>query len=183
MRNLKCAVVVMLVLPWAVTEAQSETPTLSLVADRTTIAPGESVTVTVFATSVADLRAYEVALAIDGGAGGTLVVEDMTVDDRTDGAFAGLSTLWDVNATDWRAGATTSGGEAVSVGTVPAYLATVSLRASADASGTFELALDPAVTIVADTGLNRVAWDGASLAVDVVALSGPKSFGGALDAF
>jgi hypothetical protein len=104
------------------------------------IAPGETTTVEVYASKVSDFRTYEVSLAVTGGESGRLTIENPHVDTRR--ADFVFQTSEKITAEDRQqvrlGGVLFSGGVNV---TRRAYLGTFTLRASADASGTFNVNL------------------------------------------
>ena len=111
-------------------------PLLTIVPSETAIAPGSTVTVTVFLSGVADLRGLQVALDVTGGLSGTLVQESVSIAvDRPDYVFGSRPA---VSSTDPVSGrllsALYSGGVVV---TEAAYVGTYVFRASPDAQGTF----------------------------------------------
>jgi hypothetical protein len=111
---------------------------LRLTATRETIRPGDTVEVIVVLDSaLPDLRGYQLHAGITGGDAGGLDVVDMSIEQRKDHVFAGLP--------DWRAfnvhtQQALAGIDAAGIETRPgAYLATLTLRASRDAAGTFAI--------------------------------------------
>ena len=111
---------------------------VSLVTETRSIPAGGAVAVDVFAKGISDLRSYQIRLAISGGAGGRLEIEDLRVDgDRTDYVFSGRQKFDAVDQMGGRLGAVLMGGgvDAVEL----AYLGTYTLRASSDAQGSFNV--------------------------------------------
>jgi hypothetical protein len=112
---------------------------LRLTATRETIRPGDTVEVIVVLDSaLPDLRGYQLHAGITGGDAGGLDMVDLSIEQRNH-VFAGLP--------DWRAfnvhtQQALAGIDAAGIRTRPgAYLATLTLRASKDAAGTFAIDL------------------------------------------
>jgi len=110
--------------------------TFTVVPDRKTIQPGETVKVHVFLSGASQVRSYQVKLAVRGGATGGLLIDRLWIDsERADYVFGKLQKLDAVDASNSRmAGVLLQG--AVDV-VNPAYVGSYSLRASSDASGVF----------------------------------------------
>ena len=101
------------------------------------IRAGDTFTVDTFVSGVADLGAFEIALDAADGTTGRIVIEDVEiVDTRSDFVFD-PSAVTAEDKTQFRAvGAMMQGGVNAEE---PAYLATYTLRASDDASGSFAI--------------------------------------------
>lgn len=116
----------------------SDGPTMRVVADQSSIAPGDAVTVDVFVSGVPSLRTYQVKVGTTGGQSGRLGFEDLWVDhERADYVFGTAQKLDAVDRTGGRIGGVlmTGGVNAVQ----SRYLGSYTFRASPDASGTFEI--------------------------------------------
>ncbi len=145
---------------------------MAVTASQGTIQPGESVTLEVSVKGgISDVRAYQVALTISGGTAGQLTMSDMWMDsERADYVFIGHQKLDAVDRTGGRMGAVIlSGG----TGAMPrAYLASYTLEASADASGTFTVNIRTADTsLVANTGSRFIEFASGPDAVITVGTS------------
>ena len=93
--------------------------------------------VDVYASKFVDLRAYEMALDVNGG-GGTLDVRNVYVDTtRPDYVFAGLESYSGLDRTGGRIVTVSIDGGVSSTGAV--YLGTFVLQATEEARGTFEV--------------------------------------------
>ncbi len=142
-------------------------PIITLVANPTTIARGESATVEGFITGGTDLRAYQVALSVTGGTSGTLDLETLTINIvRQDYVFPGFSSFTATDVSGVRLGAALDG-----VGIDPGfnkYLGTFTFRASSDASGTFTVDFRTAETFLRDSNIGSIAWQSAGSANIVV---------------
>lgn len=110
--------------------------TFTVVPDRTTIQPGETVNAHVFLSGAPQVRSYQVKLAVRGGVTGGLIIENLWIDsERADYVFGKLEKLDAVDPSNSRmAGVLIQGGVDV---VNPAYVGSYSLRASSDASGVF----------------------------------------------
>lgn len=120
--------------------------------------------VDVFVEGVTSLRTYQVALTVNGGTAGQLVREDVDIDvARPDYVFAELDVI---DAADKVGGRITSVlRDGVVDRSEPGYLGTYSFRPSAEANGTFEIAIDPsAKTFLADSGNDMIAFRTGSVA-------------------
>jgi len=101
-----------------------------------TIATRGTVKVDVFASGLTDLRGYELQLAASGGDSGTLDVTSLSIDQsRTDFVFNGLDNLHAIDSLTHRAVCALATGSVSS--TDERYIGTVTLTASAGASGQF----------------------------------------------
>jgi hypothetical protein len=111
-------------------------PMYLLTAREADVPAGGTLTVDVFVTAVAGLRAYQVALDAVGGDSGALRFESALVDDQHPNyVFAGQEA---VNAADQKQGRVTSAMYAGSLDVgEPRYVGTYVFRASQDAQGTF----------------------------------------------
>ncbi len=113
---------------------------VSLVTSTQSIQAGDAVVVDVFARGISDLRSYQVRLAVSGGTGGRLAVEDLRVDgERADHVFSGLQKFDAVDQTGGRLGAVLISGGVDAIDQV--YLGSYTLRASSDAQGTFSVSV------------------------------------------
>ncbi len=111
---------------------------VSLATETRSIQAGAAVEVDVFAKGISDLRSYQISLAVSGGASGRIEIEDLRVDgDRTDYVFSGLQKFDAVDQVGGRLGAVLMGGGVDAAEQV--YLGTYTLRASADAQGSFNV--------------------------------------------
>ncbi len=120
------------------TPAAPTGPAMTVVPAKRTLSPGESTTLDIFLSGVADLRTFQVALTITGGTSGNLTVEDLSVDTgRLDYVFNECYQLEAVDRTIGRIGALLFAGgvDATDV----SYLGSYTVRASADASGVFHI--------------------------------------------
>ncbi len=115
-------------------------PGIILVPSTKSVAPGQMITVEVFAANVPDLRVFQVALDIAGGKSGQLSVSDLRIDaSRSDFVFADQKKIDAVDKSGGRLGAMLIEG---SVGVpTPAYLGTFTLSASNDAAGSFTVSV------------------------------------------
>ncbi len=114
--------------------------TFTVVPDRTTIQPGETVNVHVFLSGASQIRSYQVKLVVRGGVTGGLLIDNLWIDsERADYVFGTLQKLEAVDPSNSRmAGVLMQGGvDAVN----PAYVGSYSLRAPSDASGVFSVNL------------------------------------------
>jgi hypothetical protein len=120
--------------------ARNDLPIIRPVPDRRRVKPGERFTVDLFVSGLADVRGYELSIDAAGGASGSLLLEEISVDvAREDYVFRGLD---DARAIDL------AGGRVVNLALhdgvpalEPTYLGTVEFRATRDAAGTFDLQL------------------------------------------
>lgn len=95
----------------------------------------------VFIQGVQDMRSYQVGLVVDGGAGGELVREEVSIDEaRPDFVFSQLDYLAPADQVGGRAAGVLRDGAVDR--TEPGYLATFAFRATPDASGTFQVAIE-----------------------------------------
>jgi hypothetical protein len=113
-------------------------PTMAVVPSKSVVQPGEAIKVDVFVSGVPDLRVYQVGLAAIGGTRGRLTVEGLSIDgSRADYVFGARQKIDAVDEVGGRLGAMLfEGGLDVSR---PGYLGTYTLRASADAAGSFSV--------------------------------------------
>jgi len=128
--------------------------------------------VDVYAEGVTGLRTYQVALMVSGGTRGALEREDVeVVTARDDYVFAGLDV---VSAADKIGGRITSVLKSGSIDqTDPGYLGTYSFRPSADAAGTFEIAVEVGPkTFLADVESGMIGYRAGPSALYTVG-SGP----------
>ena len=115
--------------------------------------------VEVFASSFADMRAYEVGVDVLGGEAGTLEVQDVYIDlERKDHVFAGMESYHAVDVVGRRMVCLMAAGGVASEG--PVYLGTFVLRATPDARGTFDVGLR--------TGDGTILLDSAGRRLDIL---------------
>ena len=112
-------------------------PAITATSPLTAIRAGDSFTVDTFVSGVADLGAFQVGLVAADGTTGEIIVEDVEiVGSRSDFVFD-PSAITVTDLSQFRAvGAMMQGGV---IAEEPAYVATYTLRASHDASGTFSI--------------------------------------------
>ncbi len=114
-------------------------PTLTLAASRSTIAPGETVTIDAFVRGAPDVRSFQVTLITNGGERGKLIGEDLWIDkSRNDYLFGTQQALDAVDPTNGRLGGVLFEG-GIDTTSQPRYLGSFKLRASNDAAGTFTI--------------------------------------------
>ncbi len=102
------------------------------------IVPGQSVTVNVYLQDVDDLAAYQVQLATEGGLSGGLALDTIQIKQRrADFVFAGNHVVAAGDRRSMRAGAVSMDG-GVSADQ-PAYIATFTFHATAEADGLFDI--------------------------------------------
>jgi hypothetical protein len=109
---------------------------ISLVAQRQEVAPQGLVQVEIFIDdALQDLRGYQMHIGVRGGTAGSLRLVDMTIEERPSWVFAGLPAwrAFNLNTQQMLAGLSSPGVSTRANG----YLATLTLQAGADASGTF----------------------------------------------
>ncbi len=115
-------------------------PAITAVPSRTVIQPGDTIDVDVYVANVADLRAYEVKLNVQGGGNGQVSLLDLGADKiRPDYVFSGREEVGAVDRSNRRmCGALVSGAaDAAEHG----YLGTYTFQVSADASAAFEISI------------------------------------------
>jgi len=111
---------------------------MTVVPAQRTLSPGESMTLDVFVNGVPSLRGYQAALAVTGGASGSVAVTDLWIQkDRPDYVFGKLDKLDAVDRVGARLGGVLMDGGVDATG--PLYLGSYTVQASADASGTFRI--------------------------------------------
>ncbi len=150
----------------SVGQAVSSGPVLTLVPHTTSAGPGELFTVDVYVSGVSNLRTYQVAVDAFGGTSGALVREAGQIDSqRADYVFG---TAQVINAVDETAGRM---GGVLFTGAVDAsstkYLGTYNFRATADASGSFDLEVRLADSFLSDGRNERLAYTGQSTTVHI----------------
>ncbi|MHC5109013.1 MAG: hypothetical protein ACYTHJ_03940 [Planctomycetota bacterium] len=120
--------------------AVSAKTNFELKADAQRIAAGELVSVDVFLKNVSDVAVYQVQVAATGGRQGGLELESIVIDkDREDFVFGDAQVIDAVDNTRARSGALMITG---STDVVDArYLVTYNFRATRNASGTFNVAI------------------------------------------
>ncbi len=116
---------------------------LTAVADRSDVRPGEELTVRIYADVQSperkrwvNVRAYQLNVGISGGRGGSLELVNIEIEERKDFVFGGAADAF--NAFNVETGQMLSGlydGHVEATGRV--YLATFTYRVSNDARGTF----------------------------------------------
>ena len=146
---------------------------ITLVASRSLIRPGDSVTVDAFVRGVSDLRTYQVMLTTSGGESGRLNVEDMVIDSmRADYVFAGLQKIDAVDTVNARFGGVLFNGGVEAV--TPAYVGTFTLQASVDAAGSFRVSLRTAdnSSLLQSSRNEAIAFSAGQAAISVAAASG-----------
>jgi hypothetical protein len=113
-------------------------PTLTVVANTTSIAPDSAVTLDIFITGVASLRTYQTKIDISGGDTGNLTVDDVFIDHaRPNYVFGSAPKLDAVDRSGNRIGAVLMDGGVDA--TSAKYVGSYTVRASSDASGTFSV--------------------------------------------
>jgi hypothetical protein len=126
-------------------------PRIWLVPSTRTVAPGEAVRFDVYAQGMVDIRGYQVALAVKGGATGVLAPDVVRIDaGRDDYLFSGKAVSAATDTAGSRlAGAVRAGGTTT---TKPVFLGSFDFRASPDASGTFQVGFRTTETLFRDSG-------------------------------
>ena len=143
-------------------------PVIFLAPERTRLRPDGSVNVDVFATGVANVGTYEVALDVSDGDSGGLDLVDLFVEaGREDFVFGTGEALSAVDESGGRLGGVLVADAAPAA--EPAYLGTFVFHASSDAGGTFYLTLRGGKgTFLRDTNANPIAFrSGPDMAVTV----------------
>lgn len=113
-------------------------PMLSVVPRETVVAPGSTATVDIFLSGVVEMRAYQVALAMDQQGQGKIDLGEPSVDiERRDYVFAGQQSVQATDPTKGRALAALYSGAAPALETV--YLATYTFDVGQDARGSFSV--------------------------------------------
>jgi len=111
---------------------------ISLVPRRGTVRPGGTVVVDAFAMGSANLRSYQIKLAIEGSPDPGLGVESAWIDvDRNEFVFESEPMVHAADAAGGRVGAALMRGDVALDGRV--YLGSFTLRASKHASGTYRI--------------------------------------------
>lgn len=116
-------------------------PTISAKAMRKVVLPGETFEVEITVAHISDLAVVQFKMRTDGGESGALTIEDIVIDKRNpEFAFRTAQVMAAVDRDLDRAGIIQiSGGQDI---VESAYIATVTLRASEDATGTFQVNLE-----------------------------------------
>ena len=116
-------------------------PTISAKALQKVVAPGETFEVEIAVAEVTDLAVVQFRMVTAGGERGTLTIEDIVIDKRRPNfAFRAAQVVDAVDRDLDRAGVIQlTGGEDI---VEPAYLATVTVRASKNAAGVFHVNLE-----------------------------------------
>jgi hypothetical protein len=124
---------------------------IRLIPSARAIDTGDTVSVDVLVSGVADFRGYEIALEATGGKSGALVLEAVSVDaEREDYVFGGREVFDVGDVAGSRVVAATASGGVNSYG--QAYLATFTFRATKDAYGSFEIGPKAdGLTVLADS--------------------------------
>jgi len=148
---------------------------LRLVPWRTTLRPGETLRVDVYGSSLVDLRGYQVALAVSGGAVGTLEPVAAEVDvDRADYAFRGLGSFPASDGPGARLASALEQGGASPDGEV--YLGSFTFRPSGGARGTFEVSFRPDEVLLRDSAGGALAPQlGAAVQIRIAEGGGRRS--------
>jgi hypothetical protein len=116
-------------------------PTMTVVPSKKAIIPGGVVTVDVYISDVTDLSVYQTAMKVSGGDRGEMTADHIKVDTkRSDYVFGEAQVIKAEAMHSQQMGAMQMNGS-VDV-TRPKYLGTYTFRASANASGTFEIGLE-----------------------------------------
>jgi hypothetical protein len=128
-------------------------PTLTAVASRAQIMPGETVNVDIYVSGVNELRTYQLTVDVTGGTAGALNTSDLWVtDSRPDFVFGNLQKLDGMDKVGSRIGVVLMSG---SVNAEQShYVGTFALTASDHASGAFRVNVS--------TGVNTGLWDAAT---------------------
>lgn len=105
------------------------------------VQPGTTFTADVFISGSTELRAYQLSFKTTGGSAGSIIIEDVTINPAHNAyVFGGFSPFTATNSAQSRI------ANALPVGAVETgdtgYMATVRLRASVAARGTFRIELD-----------------------------------------
>ncbi|MCH8149260.1 MAG: hypothetical protein IH987_14965 [Planctomycetes bacterium] len=126
-------------LPMLAGETESQTRIL-LMADRSLLLAGARIAIDVLVADVEDLQTFQVTLNVEGGAQGSLELEQIVIDEsRPEYVFGAGNALDVTNVKTREAGAVqlTNSVDAAE----PGLLATFLFRASRDAAGTFTVSL------------------------------------------
>jgi hypothetical protein len=128
-------------------------PTLTAVASRAQIMPGETMNVDIYVSGVSELRTYQLTLDVAGGSAGALNTTDLWVtDSRPDFVFGGLQKLDGMDKVGNRIGVVLMSG---SVNAEQSrYVGSFAVTASDQASGAFRVNVS--------TGINTGLWDEAT---------------------
>jgi hypothetical protein len=147
-------------------QAVAAGPVLTLVPHNATGGPGELFSVDVYVSGVGNLRTYQVAVDAVGGAGGALVREAGQIDSsRADYVFGSAQVINAVDESGGRMGGVLFSG-AVDASSMK-YLGTYNFRATADASGAFDIQVRPIDTFLSDGRNERIAHGGPSTTIHV----------------
>jgi hypothetical protein len=115
-------------------------PAIAVVPKARVLEPGDSTTLDVYVSGVADLRTYQVTLTITGGSSGDVTIEDLSIDTgRSDFVFFDRYQIEAVDRTIGRIGALLFAGGADA--TDASYVGTYTVLASDEASGVFHIGL------------------------------------------
>ncbi len=123
---------------------------IKLVASQRSIRAGDTVTVDVFASSVTDLRGYQIALDAVGGSRGALSSDVIAIDDsRDDYVFAQLESVHASDPIGLRIVGALIAGSATTKGET--YLGSFTYRIPSNAHGTFAFNIRSGETMLVDT--------------------------------
>jgi len=116
-------------------------PQFTLVASGDLFDPSEDVQIEVYVSEATNVFAYEVALEVTGGTGGSLMVTDITVDqNRTDYVFYGMAVpLQAKDLPGMRVGGSFNTALPGVTGTGQVYLATFTFQPAGGATGVFNI--------------------------------------------
>lgn len=115
--------------------------TLDVKALQKTMLPGGTGTFEIYLKNVNDLGAFQVKMKLDGGTTGSLRITKIEIEKRRpDFVFGSAEALTAVDESGWRVGGVRiTGGQDI---VEPAIVATVTVQASRDAAGTFQVGLN-----------------------------------------
>jgi len=119
--------------------AVSEAYEFSMVPSKVLIDQDESITVDIFLNAADDLGAYQATIVVTGGDTGSLVLDDLEIDDsRTDYVFNGFNAIEVVFVPGGEMAAVIFGSSCPDI-TEPGYLGMATFTASPDATGVFNI--------------------------------------------
>ncbi len=155
----------------AVTPVNMAGPVISVVpAGRS----GDRYMVDVFVQGVPDIRSYQVTMMAGGGDSGTLQLEDVRIDSaRPEYVFGSSQTVTANSPMTGKLAAVLYDGTAAAL--KPAYLGTMTFRASPDAAGTFRVNVEVGPDSIVATGDNKEV--GYSVGADARIVVGPTRTG------
>ncbi|MHC5112193.1 MAG: hypothetical protein ACYTHJ_20220 [Planctomycetota bacterium] len=150
-------------------ETRTGQPQLLLRSEQGAITPGQAVTVEVYLRDVQDLAVYQVQVQAAGGDTGTLDLDSIDIDkSREDYVFGDLVVIDAADMRQSRAGAVSLEG-AVNVDDTY-YLVTYTFKASADASGDFQILVrNSHETFLLNEGAGKIAVEAANAITVAVA--------------